>query len=79
MRLDAGHLNNGLRLIKREIWQADIYKGESFEVYNNSKKSIKLNPSWFAGNAVKAVKLSKMTLAPKDKASLYRIEEVAHG
>lgn len=79
VRLDAGHLNNGLRLIKREIWQADIYKGESFEVYNNSKKSIKLNPSWFAGNAVKAVKLSKMTLAPKDKASLYRIEEVAHG
>ena len=79
VRVSAGYLKNGLRLIKREVWQGQLYKGESFEVYNNSKRSIKLNPSWFAGKASKAVKLSKTTLAPKDMATLYRIEEVAHG
>lgn len=79
VRLQAGQLKNGLRLIKREIWQDGAYKGEAFDVYNNSKKSITIDPSWFAGNAVKAIKLSKMTLAPKDKTNLYRIEEVSHG
>lgn len=79
VRLQAGQLKNGLRLIKREIWQDGAYKGEAFDVYNNSKKNITIDPSWFAGHAVKAIKLSKMTLAPKDKANLYRIEEVSHG
>jgi len=79
VRLHAGQLKNGLRLIKREIWQDGAYKGEAFDVYNNSKKSITIDPSWFAGHSVKAIKLSKMTLAPKDKTALYRIEEVSHG
>lgn len=79
VRVSAGHLKNGLRLIKREVWQGQLYKGETFEVYNNSKRIITLNPSWFTGSKSKAVKLSKTTLTPKDKAALYRIEEVAHG
>jgi len=79
VRYQAGQFKNGLRLIKREIWQDGAYKGEVFDVYNNSKRRIKLDPIWFAEKLVKAIKLSKMTLAPKDKTNLYLITEVSHG
>lgn len=79
VRVSAGHFNNGLRLIRKEIWQGATYKGELLEVYNNSKRVINLNPNWFTGRKSKAIRLSQVTLAPKDKAMLYRIEEVSRG
>ena len=79
VNLGAGHLKNGIRLIKREIWESDQYKGESFEIYNNSKKRIELNPAWFGDNQIKTVKLSTNKLNPKSNGMLYRVREVSHG
>lgn len=72
-------LKNGLSLFKKEAWEGRELRGEMIEIYNNSKKSIALEPGWFAGKNVKTIKLSKNILAPKAKATLYRVEEVSHG
>ena len=79
VNLGAGHLKNGIRLIKREIWESYQYQGESFEIYNNSNKRIELNPAWFSDNHIKTVKLSTHTLNPKSNGMLYRVREVSHG
>lgn len=70
---------DGFTLFPKESWEGNDLKGEIIEVYNGSKAPLTLSESWFAKAGVKAIKLSKATLAPKESTLLYRVQGVAHG
>jgi conjugal transfer pilus assembly protein TraK len=72
-------LQRGLILTPKITYTGLDLKGEVMEIYNGSTLPQDLMESWFTDKDVKAVSLSLTTLAPKQKAYLYRISEQAHG
>jgi conjugal transfer pilus assembly protein TraK len=72
-------LQQGLRLMPKFTYNGVALRGEIMELYNGSKLPLDIQESWFADEHVKAVSLSTATLAPKQKAIVYRISEQAHG
>lgn len=72
-------LQQGLMLTPKITYQGLQLTGEVMELYNGSKLPLDLNEAWFVNNEVKAVSLSTKTLAPKQKALMYRVLERAHG
>jgi type-F conjugative transfer system secretin TraK len=55
-------------------YQGEHWRGEVFEVHNNTKKSLLLTPNGFYGPGVKAVALSKQTLVPGETGYVYDIK-----
>lgn len=72
-------LQQGLMLTPKTTYQGLQLNGEVMEIYNGGKLPLDLNEAWFADNDVKAVSLSAITLAPKQKAYVYRVLERVHG
>ena len=72
-------LQQGLMLTPKITYQGLQLNGEVMEIYNGGKLPLDLNEAWFADNDVKAVSLSATTLAPKQKALMYRVLERTHG
>lgn len=72
-------LQQHLMLTPKRTYQGLELSGEVLELYNGGKLPLDLQESWFADNRVKAVSLSAVTLAPKQKALVYRVLERAHG
>ena len=72
-------LQQGLMLTPKITYNGMELNGEVMEIYNGSKLPLDLNESWFVDKDVKAVSLSAATLAPKQKAIVYRVLEHAHG
>jgi len=75
----AERMKGGLTLFPKEFWESGNLKGEIIEVYNGSREPLTLSESWFANADIKAIKFSKATLAPKERAMLYRVQGAAHG
>ncbi|CDZ79401.1 conjugal transfer protein TraK [Legionella massiliensis] len=71
--------SKGLTLLPRESWDNSRLKGEIIELYNGGKKPLDLEQEWFAKDQTLAVKFSKSTIAPGEKAMLYRVQGVGHG
>jgi len=72
-------LQQGLVLTPKTTYNGMPLRGEVMELYNGSKQPLDIQESWFADGHVKAVSLSSTTLAPKQKAYVYRVLEQAHG
>jgi conjugal transfer pilus assembly protein TraK len=72
-------LQQSLMLTPKRTYQGLELNGEVLELYNGGKLPLDLQEAWFADNNVKAVSLSAVTLAPKQKALVYRVLERAHG
>ena len=72
-------LQQGLVLTPKTTYTGLELNGEIMELYNGSKLPLDIQESWFADEHVKAVSVSASTLAPKQKAMVYRISEHAHG
>jgi conjugal transfer pilus assembly protein TraK len=72
-------LQQSLMLTPKRTYQGLELSGEVLELYNGGKLPLDIQESWFADNHVKAVSLSAVTLAPKQKAFVYRVLERAHG
>ena len=68
-----------MTLFPKKSYQGSVLTGEVTEIYNGSKSPIDLNESLFNGAGVKAISLSKNTLAPYERALVYRVLEKAHG
>lgn len=75
----AIRLGQGMTLFPKKSYQGAVLTGEVTEIYNGSKSPIDLNESLFNGAGVKAISLSKNTLAPHERALVYRVLEKAHG
>jgi type-F conjugative transfer system secretin TraK len=75
----AIRLGQGMTLFPKLTYKGKILSGEVTEIYNGSNNPIDLNESLFNGSGVKAISLSKNTLAPHDRALVYRVLEQAHG
>lgn len=75
----AIRLGQGMTLFPKLSYKGKILQGEVTEIYNGSKSPIDLNESLFNGAGVKAISLSKNTLAPHERALVYRVLEQAHG
>ena len=75
----AIRLGQGMTLFPKKSYQGSVLTGEVTEIYNGSKSPIDLNESLFNGAGVKAISLSKNTLAPYERALVYRVLEKAHG
>lgn len=75
----AIRLGQGMTLFPKMTYKGKTLSGEVTEIYNGSKSPIDLNESLFNGVGVKAVSLSKNTLAPHERALVYRVLEQAHG
>lgn len=75
----AERWGKGLTLFPKESWNSTLLKGEVIELYNGGKESLELNQEWFAKNETLALKCSKPTLKPGERAMLYRVQGVAHG
>jgi conjugal transfer pilus assembly protein TraK len=75
----AIRLGQGMTLFPKLTYKGKILSGEVTEIYNGSNNPIDLNESLFNGEGVKAISLSKNTLAPHDRALVYRVLEQAHG
>lgn len=71
--------SQGLTLLPKELWDGKLLQGEKIELYNGSKKTLELSQEWFAKEGTLALKLSKPTLNPGEKAFLYRVQEVYNG
>ncbi|WP_259293221.1 TraK domain-containing protein [Legionella bozemanae] len=54
-------------------------KGETIELYNRGKEPLELSQEWFAKVGTLAIKFSKPSIAPGEKAMLYRVQGVRHG
>lgn len=67
-----------ITLIPDEIWETTRFKGEIITVYNAAKKPLLLSPDWFKAANTKAIHLSRLRLAPREKTRLYRVSEHAH-
>jgi conjugal transfer pilus assembly protein TraK len=72
-------LQQGLMLTPKLTYSGLQLNGEVMTLYNGSKQPLDIQESWFAEGEVKAVSLSKATLAPKQTAFVYRVLERAHG
>lgn len=75
----AIRLSQGMTLFPKLTYKGKILLGEVTEIYNGSNNPIDLNESLFNGAGVKAISLSKNTLAPHDRALVYRVLEQVHG
>lgn len=75
----AIRLGQGMTLFPKLTYKGKILSGEVTEIYNGSNSPIDLNEALFNGAGVKAISLSKNTLAPHDRALVYRVLEQAHG
>ena len=71
--------SKGLTLLPKELWDGKLLKGETIELYNGGKEPLELAQEWFAKEGTLAIKFSKATLAPGEKAMLYRVQGVNHG
>ena len=71
--------SKGLTLLPKELWDGKLLKGETIELYNGGKEPLELAQEWFAKEGTLAIKFSKTTLAPGEKAMLYRVQGVNHG
>jgi conjugal transfer pilus assembly protein TraK len=72
-------LQQGLMLTPKLTYNGLQFNGEVMALYNGSNEPRDIQESWFAEGDVKAVSLSKTTLAPKQTALVYRVLERAHG
>ncbi|HHU0079777.1 TPA: type-F conjugative transfer system secretin TraK [Legionella pneumophila] len=71
--------SKGLTLLPKESWDGKLLKGETIELYNGGKEPLELAQEWFAKEGTLAIKFSKPSLAPGEKAMLYRVQGVSHG
>jgi conjugal transfer pilus assembly protein TraK len=69
----------GLSLLPKETWEGQGLKGELVELYNGGSTNLVLSQEWFAKDNTLAIKFSKPTLLPRERAMLYRVQEVRHG
>ncbi|WP_419421560.1 type-F conjugative transfer system secretin TraK (plasmid) [Legionella sp. D16C41] len=69
----------GLTLVPKETWNSKLLKGEIIELYNGGKASLTLAQTWFAKEGTLAIKFSKSSIAPGERALLYRVQGVGHG
>ncbi|KTC83366.1 conjugative transfer protein TraK [Legionella cherrii] len=75
----AERWSKGLTLLPKESWDGKLLKGEAIELYNGGKEPLELVQEWFAKEGTLAIKFSKPSLAPGEKAMLYRVEASHHG
>ncbi|AHE68491.1 type-F conjugative transfer system secretin TraK [Legionella oakridgensis] len=71
--------SKGLTLLPKESWDGKLLKGETIELYNGGKEPLELSQEWFAKEGTLAIKFSKPSIAPGEKAMLYRVQGVSHG
>ncbi|HGK6697312.1 TPA: type-F conjugative transfer system secretin TraK [Legionella pneumophila] len=71
--------SKGLTLLPKESWDGKLLKGETIELYNGGKEPLELAQEWFAKEGTLAIKFSKPSLVPGEKAMLYRVQGVNHG
>lgn len=71
--------SKGLMLLPKEFWDGKLLKGETIELYNGGRKPLQLAQEWFAKEGTLAIKFSKPSIAPGEKAMLYRVQGVEHG
>ena len=71
--------SKGLTLLPKEHWDGKLLKGETIELYNGGKEPLELSQEWFANEGTLAIKLSKATINPHERAMLYRVQGVHHG
>jgi conjugal transfer pilus assembly protein TraK len=71
--------SKGLTLLPKELWDGKLLKGEIIELYNGGKEPLELSQEWFVKGGTLAIKFSKSSLAPGEKAMLYRVQGVRHG
>ncbi|HCC3261885.1 type-F conjugative transfer system secretin TraK [Legionella pneumophila serogroup 1] len=71
--------SKGLTLLPKESWDGKLLKGETIELYNGGKEPLELAQEWFAKEGTLAIKFSKPSIAPGEKAMLYRVQGVNHG
>nr|HAT8715176.1 type-F conjugative transfer system secretin TraK [Legionella jordanis] len=71
--------SKGLTLLPKESWDGKLLKGETIELYNAGKEPLELAQEWFAKEGTLAIKFSKPSIAPGEKAMLYRVEASHHG
>ncbi|SFM08299.1 type-F conjugative transfer system secretin TraK [Legionella jamestowniensis] len=71
--------SKGLTLLPKESWDGKLLKGETIELYNGGKEPLELAQEWFAKEGTLAIKFSKPSIAPGEKAMLYRVQGVSHG
>lgn len=69
----------GLTLLPKESWDGKLLKGETIELYNGGKEPLELAEVWFAKEGTLAIKFSKTSIAPGEKAMLYRVQGVKNG
>ncbi|STX55695.1 conjugative transfer protein TraK [Legionella beliardensis] len=71
--------SKGLTLLPKESWVSPLLKGEAIELYNGGKETLTLAEAWFAKAGTLAIKFSKPSIRPQERAMLYQVEEVSHG
>lgn len=71
--------SKGLTLLPKESWDGKLLKGEIIELYNGGKEPLELEQEWFAKVGTLAIKFSKPSIAPGEKAMLYRIQGAKNG
>ncbi|HAT3877906.1 TPA: type-F conjugative transfer system secretin TraK [Legionella pneumophila] len=71
--------SKGLTLLPKESWHGKLLKGEAIELYNAGKTPLELSQEWFVKEGTLAIKFSKPSIAPGEKAMLYRVEANNHG
>lgn len=69
----------GLTLLPKESWDGKLLKGETIELYNGGKEPLELSQEWFAKEGTLAIKFSKPTINPGERAMLYRVQGAQHG
>lgn len=77
-----GHVERwakGLTLLPKESWDGKLLKGETIELYNGGKEPLQLAQEWFAKEGTLAIKFSKPSIKPGEKAMLYRVQGASHG
>lgn len=72
-------LQQGLVLTPKMTYAGLSLVGEVMELYNGGKQPLDIQEAWFADENVKAVSVSAATLAPRQKATVYRVLESKHG
>lgn len=71
--------SKGLSLLPKESWDGKLLQGEIIELYNGGTEPLELSQEWFATDATLAIKFSKSTINPHERAMLYRVQGVSHG
>lgn len=71
--------SKGLTLLPKEHWDGKLLKGETIELYNGGKEPLELSQEWFAKEGTLAIKFSKPTINPGERAMLYRVQGAQHG